>query len=57
MIFCKPAVRCTLLTMYSVTNTAIFIFVNMNILRYIKHELRNMIAMLCYAMIDMHCVT
>ena len=43
MIFCKPAVHCTLLTIYSVANTTIHIFINLNILRYIKHELRNMI--------------
>jgi len=43
MIFCKPAVHCTLLTKYFVTNTAIPIFVNLNIPRCIKHELRNMI--------------
>ena len=43
MIFCKPADRCTLLTIYSVTNTAILIFVNLNTPRYIKHELPDMI--------------
>ena len=39
MIFCKPAVRCTLLTIYSVTNTEIPILINLNMPRYIKHKL------------------
>ena len=44
MIFCKPVVYCTLLTIYvCITNTAIPTFVNLNIPRYIKHELRNII--------------